>query len=141
MTSESIVRIAEEVLSAAHRPMHYRELTKIIRQKRPLSGLTPVNTVCALLATDPRFKRVAEGTYALTAWKEYPVARFAKDIAYDILKSCKQPISLKELGEKILRERQFKGAPSGIAANAVRSDSRFDIDWNSGLVGLSEWKK
>jgi|WetSurMetagenome_2_1015567.scaffolds.fasta_scaffold798670_1 hypothetical protein len=138
--SGSIAQVAVEILQKEKHPLHYREITKRLLRKCHLGGRTPHETVRSRLGTDSRFKRVAEGVYALAEWEEYPVARFAKDIAYDILKSRKLPITLKELGERILRERQFKGAPSLIGRNSVKSDPRFYID-QSGLVSLSEWKK
>lgn len=140
MKTPSVVRVIEAILRDKHRPLHYLEVTRLALKKHPLAGRTPQNTVSAILATDARFKRVAEGVYALASWDEYPAARFAKEIAYDILKSHKRPIPVRELGKRILRERQFKCTATVIARQAIRSDPRFYIDRESGLVGLSEWK-
>ena len=103
--------------------------------------MTPHQTVRSRLATDARFKRVAEGVYALAEWREYPATRFAKDIAYDVLKSEQKPVTLSELGEAILRERNFVGGPNLVARNVVRSDKRFYFDRRRKLVGLAEWRK
>jgi hypothetical protein len=141
MPSSSIASVAEKILRAKNRPLHYLELTRLILKQHPISGLAPYNTVGSVLVTDPRFKRVAEGVYALAIWTQYPAVRFGKDIAYDILKSQKRPITLRKLGEEILKERSFYGPPSAVGKNAVKSDPRFYFDRTTRLVGLSEWKK
>ncbi len=141
MKSTTVAGIAEEILRARKRPLHYLELTRLILEKRTITSRTPANTVSSVLATDARFKRVAEGVYALAGWKKYPAARFAKDIAYDVLKSRRRPMTVRELGKAILKEREFKGPPSGVVKNILRADSRFYVDRAARLVGLSEWKK
>jgi hypothetical protein len=113
----------------------------MILQQRDLGGRTPHETVRAAVGTDLRFKRVAEGVYALTEWDEYPRARFAKDIAYDVLKSHRQPISMTVLGEEILQERRFAGGPKQVVRNVLRSDKRFSYESESRLVGLVEWEE
>lgn len=119
--------------------MHYMELTRLILRERSLSGRTPHETVRAAVGTDPRFKRVAEGVYALTEWEEYPVARFAKDIAFDALMERGSPMSMTELGEAVLEERHFVGGPKQVVRNVLRSDGRFCQDPDTGLVRLAEW--
>ena len=120
--------------------MHYTEITAKIIGKCHLNGKTPNQTVRSCLATDARFKRVAEGKYALAEWDQYPTARFAKDIAYDVLKSRRRPMLLLSLGKAVLEERMFIGGPNQVARNVIRSDKRFYYDAESDLVGLVEWK-
>ena len=150
MPSNSIASVAEGILRAKNQPMHYLELTRLILKQRPISSRVPYNTVASVLVTNPRFKRVAEGVYALAVppsdgnysiWAQYPVARFGKDIAYDILTARKRPMTLRELGEVMLKERSFKGPPTAIGRGAVKSDPRFTYDRTTRRVSLSKWKK
>jgi len=138
---KTIASIMEEILRAKNKPMHYLELTRLVLKQRPISSRVPFNTVASVLVTDPRFKRTAEGVYALASWTRYPVARFGKDIAYDILTARKRPITLRELGEAILKERWFTGLPAAVARRAVKSDPRFTYDRATRRVSLSKWKK
>jgi hypothetical protein len=140
MKERPITRVAEEIFRREKRPLHYKELTKMVMLERSLGGRTPYETVRSAIGTDPRFKRVAEGVYALTEWTEYPVARFAKDIAYDVLKSRGEPMAMAALGEAILKERRFAGGPNQVVRNVLRSDKRFYFDPGNQLVGLLEWE-
>ena len=135
-----IGEVAWGILKKRGIPLHYTEITRLVMRKRPLTGRTPANSVRARLGSDPRFKRVAEGVYALAEWSDYPVARFAKDIAYDALKTRGSPISPTELGTIILKERQFESSPGGIARGATDADGRFYYDPNRRLIGLTEWR-
>lgn len=137
----SITQIAEGIFGREKRPLHYKELTKLVMRERPLERKTPHETVRSWIGQDHRFKRVAEGVYALTEWTEYPVARFAKDIAYDILKSRGEPMEMVALGKAILEERQFASDEKQVVRNVLRSDKRFCSDRGSGLVGLIEWEE
>jgi len=121
----SIALVAGQILKKAGHPLHYTEITKRLLPQFRLVGMTPHQTVRSRLATDARFKRVAEGVYALAEWREYPATRFAKDIAYDVLKSEQKPVTLSELGGAILRVRNLVGGPNLVARNGVRSDNRF----------------
>jgi hypothetical protein len=120
---------------------YYKALTKMIldRGESRLGGRTPHETVRSSLGTNQRFKRIAEGVYALSSWEQYPVARFAKDIAYDVLKAYGRPMSVTELGKAILKERKFVGGPRQVACNSVARDSRFIYDVEADIVRLSEW--
>ena len=133
--------LAEEIFRREERPLHYRDLTQMILQERESRSLTPHESVRSVAGTDPRFKRVAEGVYALAEWQEYPVARFAKDIAYELLTSRGKPMPIAALGEEILEERRFVGGARQIVRNVLRSDNRFCNDSEHGLVGLKEWEE
>jgi len=137
----SIVNVAEEILQQYGKPMHYKALTSLLLEKCELTGKTPHESVRSRLASSPKFKRIAEGIFALSIWQEYPPIRFAKDIAYEILKAKNKPISLALLGREILIERKFLGTPAMIARQAVINDKRFYYDKSIGVVGLVEWKK
>lgn len=140
MKKRSIVQVAEEILRREKCPLHYRDLSEIITSELTLKGQTPHETIRSKIATDPRFKRVAEGVYALTEWDEYPVSRFAKDIAYDVLTSQGKPMTMAELGKAILEERHFVSGPKQVVRNVLRSDERFYYDRENRLVGLVEWR-
>ena len=137
----SITQTAEGIFRREKRPLHYTELTRLIMRERPLRGKTPHETVRSRIGQDHRFKRVAEGVYALAEWTEYPVARFARDIAYDILKSRGEPMEMVALGKAILEQRQFASDEKQVVGNVLRSDKRSCHDRVSGLVGLVEWEK
>jgi len=141
MTKRSVLIVAEEIFVKLGKPLHYKELTKMLLDQCDLTGKTPHESVRSLLATSPKFKRIAEGTYALASWREYQTARFAKDIAYDILHKKGKPISLVLLGEKILEERKFIGGPAMVARGVLNTDKRFYFDQKLGVIGLVEWKK
>lgn len=137
----SVTKATEELLEKTGNPMHYKEITKFIINKCALSGKTPHETVRSLIGTSKKFIRVAEGTYALSKWKKYKPARFAKDIAYDILKTKGKPMTLLALGEKVIEERIFVGGPKMVIRNVVHNDKRFLLDTEKELVSLREWKK
>ncbi len=134
-----VTKAAKELLEKTGKPMHYMEITKQILLRCNLQGKTPHETVRALMGTSPDFIRVAEGIYALSAWKEYKPARFAKDIAYSILESKGKPMSLDDLGVKIFEERKFVGDSKVVVRNAIRNDKRFRMDKMTELVYLADW--
>lgn len=139
-TSTTVINAAEELLEKLEKPLHYKEITDLIINDCDLKGRTPYETVRSEIGTSSKFIRVAEGIYALSKWREYKPIRFAKDIAYDILKSKGSPLALNDLGKRVLEERLFKGRPKTIIQNAISHDARFYIDWENELVYLVDWK-
>jgi hypothetical protein len=140
MKKVTVSEAARWVLRRNGRPLHYRELAEFVRPYVRLAGKTPQQTVRSALARDERFKRVAEGVYGLSEWKGYPVARFAKDIAFDILMSRGKPMTAATLGAAILKERHFVGSASDVARSAARNDARFFYDLEDNTVGLADWR-
>lgn len=136
----TVVAAAEKLLDDMKRPLHYREISDALVKAGVIKGNTPHLTVCARISKHRKFIRVAEGVYALSSWKKYKPVRFAKDIAYDVLKKSKKPISLVSLGNKILQERKFATGPALLAQTVLKSDKRFYYDEQLDLVGLVEWK-
>jgi len=62
--------VAYDVLKGAGVPMHYRDLYEAILQAGfEITGKDPATNLIAHISTDPRFKRVKRGTYALKEWK------------------------------------------------------------------------
>jgi hypothetical protein len=140
-STKSFRKLAREILEQEGKPLHYEEITRRALQVRSSQGATPAQTVCAQMSVHPEFVRVAEGVFALSKWKGVRAARFAKDIAYDILTKTGYPLAPKELGLKILVERNFVGSPGLIARNSTRSDPRFHFDREQQTIGLSEWTR
>ena len=136
-----VTELALEIFKTMGKPIHYKELTKMLVNRSSLKGKTPHESVRSLIGTDKRFKRVAEGVYALAEWEEYLTARFAKNIAYDILFNKGKPLPVIILGQEILNERAFVGTPKLVARNAIRNDARFFFDKDTEEVGLIEWLK
>src|SRR6185503_16684875 len=100
--------------------------TRLLLKRLPLDGKTPHESVRTQIGYNQKFKRIAEGVYALAEWEEYCTARFAKDIAYNLLKASGRPMTLTEVGEAILKERAFIGRPRMIGRNVVNNDQRKD---------------
>ena len=138
---QAVTTVAEEILIQLGKPIHYKKLTSLLLERCQLTGNTPHETVRSRLATSPKFKRVAEGVFALSIWSEYPAIRFGKDIAYDVLTNIGHSIPIDVLGEKIFLERKFTSGPLMIVRNILASDNRFSFDKSSGMVGLVEWGK
>jgi hypothetical protein len=134
----TITEAAEEVLMRNGHPLHYKVLTEEIHHCS-LTGKTPSESVRSRLATSPKFKRVAEGVFGLVGWSEYSPVRFAKDIAYDILKKTGRPLNIDDLGRAIILERKFSSDPKVVVRNSIRSDRRFYYDSAKKLIGLVEW--
>ncbi|MCP4286372.1 MAG: hypothetical protein GY792_18315 [Gammaproteobacteria bacterium] len=141
MKKTSVKQAALVVFRQENHPLHYKDLTKKILTMCDLKGKTPHESVRALIGTDERFKRVAEGVYALSEWEEYPAVRFAKDIAYDILSKRGTSMNIIQLGLEILEERKFIGPPKVIARNATKNDERFTYNPKTEMVGLRNGNK
>jgi DNA-directed RNA polymerase delta subunit len=136
----SIENVIYQILTEKKHPLHYTEITRLVLARMELKSKTPEKSVATSLGRSTKFKRVAEGMYALRNWKDYPEARFAKDIAYDILRKRGEPMNVSELGEKILKVRKYRGSPALIVNRATRKDSRFFYESETRKVGLTEWR-
>lgn len=136
----TVVNAAKLVLEEHNKPLHYSTITNLIMNISQLNGKTPSQTVRVELAKSPAFIRVGHGFYALEKWGVYNQARFAKDIAYDILKKKRKPIRAHKLGILILEERQFKSSPWTLGTNAIHNDARFHYNQDNKLVSLKEWE-
>lgn len=139
--SLTVTQAAIEALEKAKKPLHYLEITKRIVHLCDLRSRTPDQTVCARVSTHPRFKRVAEGVYALREWNNYPEVRFAKDIAHSILRQRGQLMSIGDLGKKIFQERVFGNSPSAVVRGIARTDKRFRLLEKTKMIGLVEWER
>ncbi len=77
----------------------------------------------------------------MAIWRQYPAIRFAKDIAFDILKKRGSSVDTRGLGRMINLERRFASDPVMLVRNIVRTDERFYYDPKHDRVGLVVWKK
>ena len=72
-SNHSIRLMAYEILRKKGKPLHYKEITELIMQKKELKGNTPWKTVNAQLCLSPKFKRIGvgrTGMYGLKEWKD-----------------------------------------------------------------------
>jgi hypothetical protein len=81
MRGESSKQVAIDVLRAARKPLHTKEIAKRVIESGRCSGLkgkTPEATIAATLAVGSKpggpFKRVDKGTYALSGTQAKPAA-------------------------------------------------------------------
>ena len=139
--NRSTITIAEEILLKTGHPLHYKTLTSLLLDKYNLKGKTPALSVRSALARNTKFRRVAEGVYALSIWDEYPAIKFAKDIGYEILEIEGEPIDINSLGKRILDVRKFKDNPVGLVRALLRNDKRFYYLESTRMVGLTKWNK
>ena len=86
----NVLQAAEQVLTEAEEPLHYREITRRMLQRQLWTpqGKTPDRSVSSSITThigkygsSSRFQRTAEGVYALRRWglPEYPSTRPPSD--------------------------------------------------------------
>ena len=137
---KSITDYTYEILNEINKPLHYKEITKLVLNRRNIKGITPHETLRSLIGNDSRFIRVARGAYALREWPNYRGIRYAKDIAYDILETSARPMGIEELGERIIQERYFVGGAKQVARNVIRTDKRVYYDETTKMVSLVNWK-
>ncbi len=117
------------ILRQAKKPLHFVEIASLIdkffpRQKAQDFSVvaaaagqtrpkTNFQTVHNKLIKDPQFVLVGRGIYALKEWGYEPGT--VQELISNILKQEKQPLSKKEILEKILSQRQVK--PSTVILN------------------------
>lgn len=94
------------VLRETGKPLHFREIARLIDANKLGKKKTHPQTVHNELIKDKRFVLVGRGTYALSEWgyKRGTV----KEVIEEILKSCPMPMRREEILEKILELRQVK---------------------------------
>jgi len=87
------------VLKKNKKPLHFREVTKLIDNSH-------VQTVHNELIKDPRFVLIGRGTYALSEWGYY--SGQVKDVISSILKEAQKPLTREELLKEVLKQRMVK---------------------------------
>lgn len=128
-----------ETLREKDKPMRVGDITRaVLRKTSRLKGKTPHNTVNAVLRTDPRFKRIAKGTYVLGEWKGYKEMRLVKDIAYELLKNEGKPMPLEAITQAVLEERALKGHAGVTIRHILLNDERF-VEGGGKVYNLAEW--
>ena len=60
------------ILRRAGEPLHYKEILKRLEteEKAPLRGKKPTSNMTGTLSAGPRFKKMGDGYWGLTEWKE-----------------------------------------------------------------------
>lgn len=103
------------VFKETGKPLHFREITKIIDEKLPGKRKTHPQTVHNELIKDERFVLVGRGTYALSEWgyKKGTV----KEILENILKENVNPMEKEEIVSKVLKLKKVKKATININLN------------------------
>ena len=61
--SPSIKDCAIAILRKQNRPLHYKDILKMILKVRPIAGLTPHKSLYAALKRDKGIQRVGAGTF------------------------------------------------------------------------------
>ena len=88
-------------------PLHFIDVANFIdKLELRSSSSTLPQTVHNELIRDPRFVLVGRGIYALKEWGYVPGQ--VKDVISEILKNQKEPLSKKEIIEKVLSQRIVK---------------------------------
>ena len=72
MKNQSITQIAYKILKKKGKPLHYKEITKLIMKEREVKGKSPGKTITCCLYRDQKFEKIGKkrnGIYGLTEWK------------------------------------------------------------------------
>jgi len=97
------------VFKQEKRPLHFREVTKLINNSESKKISQPkalVQTVHNELIKDPRFVLVGRGLYALKEWGYFPGT--VEEVISMILEKTGKPLSRKEVIAKVLEQRKVK---------------------------------
>lgn len=160
---------AAQVLQEAGKPLHYREITKLILQRDlwPTSGATPERTIAATLSVDIRergedslFVRVSPGVYGLRCWQQddtpprKPMTHSFTDAAEIVLREYgnQQPMHYREITNTALKKGLIltSGKTPEATMDSViyqeiermkaRGEQPRFVLHGQGLVGLTEWE-
>lgn len=94
------------VLKKAGRPLHFREITKLINEKGFSKRPANVQTVHNELIKDKRFVLVGRGIYALSEWGYRPGTVI--DVVSAVLKEAKKALNREEIVKRVLKQRKVK---------------------------------
>jgi DNA-directed RNA polymerase delta subunit len=93
------------ILQKTNKPMHFREITDAINLAYPGKPVLS-RTVHNELIGDGRFVLVGRGIYGLKEWGYQPGV--VSDVVVKILKAVGRPMSVDEIIEAVLKDRQVK---------------------------------
>ncbi|MDD3497993.1 MAG: HTH domain-containing protein [Candidatus Moranbacteria bacterium] len=96
------------VIKESKKPLHFREVARMIDEYKLNKKKTHPQTVHNELIKDENFVLVGRGTYALKEWGYQKGT--VKDVIEGILKVSKKPVSQDEIIEKVLSVRNVKEA-------------------------------
>jgi len=85
------------------KPLHFKEIAKLINRAGFDDKKAYFQTVHNELIKDFRFVLVGRGTYALKEWGFQP--GFTKDIIINVLKKAQKPLSKEEILKRVLKQR------------------------------------
>jgi len=97
---------AHLVIKEKNKPLHFREVAKLIDEYKLSKKKTHPQTVHNELIKDEKFVLVGRGTYALSEWGYQRGT--VKDVIQEILKSSNEPLHQDEIIEKVLSVRNVK---------------------------------
>jgi hypothetical protein len=104
------------VLREHRKPLHFRELAKLLNEHARLAvafhpawqKIVEAQTVHNELIKDKRFVLVGRGTYALAEWGYKPGT--VREILVDILRTASKPLSKEEILRRVREQRFVKDA-------------------------------
>ena len=94
------------VLKEEKKPLHFREIAKLIDKSGINKKKSHPQTVHNELIKDKRFILIGRGIYALGEWGYVPGT--IKDVLEEILKRSGQPMTKEEIIEEVLKVRKVK---------------------------------
>lgn len=97
---------AHLIIKENNKPLHFREVAKLIDKHKLSKKRTHPQTVHNELIKDEKFVLVGRGTYALKEWGYQRGT--VKDVIHDILVKSKEPLHQDEVVEKVLSVRNVK---------------------------------
>ena len=123
----SSLAIILKLLKESDSPMTVKELTKLVLEKKQLSGKTPERTISGVLQRSDRVVKVGKATYALNDKFQILTTKTKKDVLQEflvkrddlektntihglvikILKKNKDPLSMDEIAEYILKNKKL----------------------------------
>jgi len=122
------------ILQKTAKPMHFRDITDAINQVYP-GKIVLSRTVHNELIGDSRFVLVGRGIYGLREWGYQPGV--VADVIVKMLKEAGRPMSVDEVIEAVLKDRQVKR--NTVVANL--QNKKLFRKVNKGMYALSEEQK
>ena len=123
----SSLSIILDLLKESGKTMTVSEITKLVLEKKSLSSKTPERTISAVLQRSKRVKKVSKATYAINEEFQILTIKTKKDVLQEflvkrddlektntihglvikILKKNKDPLSMDEIAEYILKNKKL----------------------------------
>ena len=94
------------IMEEINKPLHFKEITRLIQERFKTSRPTLNRTVHNELIGDKRFVLVGRGIYALKSWGYKPGV--VSDVIKEVLHKAGQPLHISEIIEAVMKSRQVK---------------------------------